>query len=296
MNLSNLFAKGKTWDKHRANADKVSKYYASGSKSYLHRYAERVSTCANWLKFQLVAEKDDLVNLQLSDARFCRVRHCPVCQWRRSLMWKAKAYKIMPKIVAEYPKHRWLFITLTIKNCKIKDLRETLDLMNKSFKRLTELKVWAAKGWIKSVEVTRGSNRLSAHPHLHILAMVPPSYFSHRYISHIKWVELWQKCLRVDYQPVIHVRAIAKHKDPNVIIPEILKYQVKESDLVADRTWFLELTRQLHNTRAIPLGGVLRGYVRELNLEAKELIINNEDVQEETWCFTWNRLGTTTTS
>lgn len=29
-----------------------------------------------------------------------------------------------------------------------------------------------------------------------------------------------------------------------VIIPEILKYQVTESDLVASREWFLDLTRQ----------------------------------------------------
>ena len=72
--------------------------------------------------------------------------------------------------------------------------------------------------------------------------MVPPSYFSHGYLSHAKWVALWQQCLRVDYQPVIHVSAIAKHHDPKAIIPEILKYQVKESDLVGDREWFLELT------------------------------------------------------
>ena len=81
--------------------------------------------------------------------------------------------------------------------------------------------------------------------------MVPPSYFSHGYLSHAKWVALWQQCLRVDYQPVIHVSAIAKHHDPKDLIPEILKYQVKESDLVGDHEWFLELTRQLHKTRAI---------------------------------------------
>ncbi|WP_170869787.1 protein rep, partial [Shigella sonnei] len=26
--------------------------------------------------------------LRLREAHFCRVRHCPVCQWRRSLMWQ----------------------------------------------------------------------------------------------------------------------------------------------------------------------------------------------------------------
>ncbi|MCC5620193.1 protein rep [Nostoc sp. CHAB 5715] len=33
----------------------------------------------------------------------------------------------------------------------------------------------------------------------------------------------------------IHTSAIAKHHNPSLLIPEILKYQVKESDLVGDR-------------------------------------------------------------
>jgi hypothetical protein len=48
----------------------------------------------------------------------------------------------------------------------------------------------------------------------------------------------------VGYQPVVDIRAIKKDQDPEVIIPEILKYQVKEADLVADKEWFLELTRR----------------------------------------------------
>lgn len=292
-NLSDLCPKGKIWDKHRANADIVSEYYTNGGKSNFYRYAQRVSSCSEWLEFVLVPEPvEGLLKLKLSSARFCRVRHCPVCQFRRSLMWKAKAYKIMPKVVADYPKYRWLFITLTVKNCNIEELRTTLEGMNRAFKRLTGLKAWMAKGWVKSVEVTKGRDKLSAHPHLHILAMVQPSYFSHGYISQAKWVELWQKCLRIDYKPVIHIKAIAKQHDLNVTIPEILKYQVKESDLIDERQWFLELTRQLHKTRAVAVGGVLRDYMRELELEVPNLISEDEeanDVDEGSLYFQWKR-------
>ncbi len=207
-------------------------------------------------------------------------------------MWKAKAYKILPHVVDDYPKYRWLFITLTVKNCKIEELRTSLDWINRAFKRLTELKAWPAKGWVKSVEVTKGRHKISAHPHLHILAMVPPSYFSHGYLSQATWVELWQQCLRIDYKPIIDVRAIAKQHDPKVIIPEILKYQVKESDLVADREWFLELTRQLHNTRAVAIGGVLRRYMQELEEEPQDLIGKDEEtdeVDEGSLSFRWKR-------
>ncbi|MDZ8183269.1 MAG: protein rep [Nostoc sp. ChiSLP02] len=293
LSLSNVAPIGKTWDKHRANADKVFQYYAKADEHCFQQYACRVKTCSELLEFQLVPEKSEgILSLKLSDAQFCRVRHCPVCQWRRSLMWKAKAYKILPQVVTDYPKYRWLFVTLTIKNCQIEELRENLDSINKAFKRLTELKVWPAKGWVKSIEVTKAKNGISAHPHLHILAMVPPSYFSHGYLSHTKWVALWQQCLRIDYQPVIHISAIAKHHNPSILIPEILKYQVKESDLVGDREWFLELTRQLHKTRAIAVGGILRQYMRELEEKNQDLINESEKTDEvngESLFFRWER-------
>jgi len=46
--------------------------------------------------------------------------------------------------------------------------------------------------------------------------------------------------------------------------------------LVADREWFLELTRQLHKTRAIATGGVLKQYLRELEQEPEDLIGQEE--------------------
>jgi plasmid rolling circle replication initiator protein Rep len=67
--------------------------------------------------FGLTMQENNSPKLKLQTAKFCRVRHCPVCQWRRSLMWKAKAYKILPRIVEAYPSsYRFLIPTLTIKN------------------------------------------------------------------------------------------------------------------------------------------------------------------------------------
>jgi len=168
QSLSEVSPVGKIWDKHRANTDKVLHYYAKANEHYFQQYAWRMRICSELLKFQLMPEESEgILKLKLLDARFCRVRHCPVChcpvcQWRRSLMWKARAYKILPQVVTDYPKSRWLFVTLTVKNCQIEELRENLDSMNKAFKRFTELKVWPAKGWVKSTEVTkgRGSKRL----------------------------------------------------------------------------------------------------------------------------------------
>lgn len=276
LNLGDLSEKDKVWDKHKANSDKVSDFYQSSS---YNRYSQRINDCSQLLDFKLAPDQQEgVLKLKLSSARFCRVRHCPVCQWRRSMMWKAKAYQLFPKVIADYPAYRWLFLTLTVKNCPIDQLRDTLAWMNKSFTRLSQLKIFPGLGWIKSTEVTKGRDG-NAHPHFHCLIMVPPSYFSGRnYLSQDKWVELWQKSARLDYKPVCHVKAVHKDNDPRVLLPEILKYQVKESDLVADREWFLELTRQLHKTRAVAVGGILRHYMGALEQDPEDLIGKDDDV------------------
>jgi hypothetical protein len=75
-------------------------------------HAERVSLCSPLLEFKLVPDKKTgQQRLKLASAKFCRVRHCPICQWRRSLRWKAKAYENLPKVVADYPDGRWIFLS-----------------------------------------------------------------------------------------------------------------------------------------------------------------------------------------
>jgi plasmid rolling circle replication initiator protein Rep len=264
--LSQISSHDKVWDEHRAAADLVSSFYAG---SDFNNYAIRVSFCSQLLDFRLALTG----GIKLFSSHFCRVRYCPVCQWRRSLMWKAKAHEFLPRLVSDYPRHRWLFLTLTVKNPPIFSLRETVADMNRAFTRLTQLKVWPGVGWIKSLEVTKGKDGpMMAHPHFHVLLMVRPSYFTYGYLPHRDWTALWRQCLRCDYDPGTHLRPLTVHQQPSEIVPEILKYQTKPSDLVADRDWLVELTRQLHKTRAVAVGGVFRSYMRELEEEPQDLI------------------------
>lgn len=148
--------------------------------------------------------------------------------------------------------------------------------MHQSFKRLTKLKIFPAIGWIKSTEVTRGKDG-SAHPHFHCLLMVRSGYFTKNYIKQSEWVELWRKCLRIDYNPILDVQAVRKGNSPAALIPELLKYCTKESDLVADREWFLELTRQMHNARTVATGGLLKDYFSELESDPNDLIGTDQE-------------------
>ena len=288
--LSELSEKDRSWDKHRYSADLVANLYR-GEHDF-DTYAQRMDSCAQFLDFKLVPDRDlGLLQLKLSGARFCRVRNCPICQWRRSLRWKARALRALPLVVNDYPNYRWLFLTLTQKNCLVSDLRETVTEMNKSFKRLTKLKDWSAEGWIKSLEVTRGTDG-RAHPHFHCLLMVAPSYFGFNYINQQEWTELWQRSARLDYKPQVYVRAVAKDCDPTVLIPEILKYSLKESDLYKSREFLLGVTKQLYKMRCISVGGVLRPYMRKLEEEPEDLIgvdgLKTEDeVDEGHLYFEW---------
>lgn len=287
--LSELSPRDEPWDRHRGNADIVAHHYQVGG---MNRYAERVSFCSQLLDFKLVPEQNEgSLRLKLSNAFFCRVRHCPVCQWRRSLRWRAKAMQALPRLVQDYPKLRYLFLTLTLKNCPVQELRATLDHLNYGFRKLSRRKEFPGVGWLKSVEVTQGRDRTTAHPHLHILIAVKPSYFSHGYISQEKWCQLWQDCLKVDYKPILHLKAIKPRDSLQTILNEVIKYQVKEGDLVADPAWFAEMVKQLHGTRAVALGGIFRDYFKALEEEPDDLIGNDgeDDVDEGHLYFGWRR-------
>ena len=277
--LSELSPRDRSWDKHRHSADLVADLYR-GNMAF-DTYAQRMDFCAQILDFKLVSDLDlGELQLKLSAAHFCRVPQCPVCQSRRSLMWKARALRALPLVVRDYPKYRWLFLTLTQKNCSVNELRETVLEMNKSFKRLTMLKQWAVRGWIKSLEITRGRDS-SAHPHFHCLLIVSSTYFKSNYLNYDDWAELWQRAARLDYKPQVSIMAVDKDRDPTILIPEILKYSVKESDLYKSKEFLLGITEQLYKIRRISVGGVLRPYMKKLEEEPEDLIGKNEENENE---------------
>lgn len=291
--LSDVSERDKPWDVHRAESDQIANHFRG---TEFQSYSERITFCSQLLDFRLVPDSNEgAYGLKLASARLCHCRQCMVCTWRRSLMYKARAYKALPEVIADYPTARYLFVTLTAKNCAVTELRDTLKWLNQSFARLTKLKQWPAFGYLKTVEVTRARDRVSAHPHLHILLAVKPSYFGVNYIRKTEWIAIWQKSLRVDYKPILDVQAIKPNESPVALLAEIVKYQTKPNDLIfSDRNWFLEYTRQVHGTKAFALGGVFRKYFRELEREPTDQEMIGEDgdggVDEGHLYFGWKRV------
>lgn len=306
--LSEVSAKDKPWDTHRAAADKVSSLYEG---TMYHRYAERIAGCSPFLDFSFVIDPETgSITLDLANVHFCRVRYCTVCQWRRQLKWRARFFNALPKILTDYPKIRFVFLTLTVKNCPVEELRETLVRMNQAWTRLSQRKQFPALGWLKSVEVTQeydcttplvcsrikgknGSKKRCpncipngyAHPHFHAILAVNPSYFTHGYLSKEKWIQLWRESLRVDYDPSVAVKVVkSTTADPEQLdtelmkgFCEVLKYSLKPDDLIANQQWLLEITAQLHKTRAVAVGGIFRDYISDK--EPEDLITENQELE-----------------
>lgn len=304
--LTEVSPNDKPWDSHKWESRIVSRLY---DRAGLADYSKRVWECSQRLEFALKSDDAGTMKLKLHSTRFCRVRWCPVCLWRKSLMWRARFIKAMPSILADHPRGRFIFLTLTVRNCRLDDLRETLAGMNKAWIRLTQRKNFPAIGWLKSVEVTRGTDG-SAHPHFHCLLMVNEGYFKRGYLSHQAWREMWRDCLRIDYDPMVNVKVVKNRKqkvdksvneivdtqvDVNVDEPvdkkvnnvdsdlmagllEVIKYTTDPDDLVADPDWLKGLTEQMHKTRAIGLGGVFKTYLSED--EPDDLI--HTDLEDET--------------
>lgn len=266
--LSDISVKDKPWDLHRAQADAVQAIYAQ-VREFEH-LAERMSVCSGYLRFAW--EKDFVTGkfgLRLREAHFCRVRYCPLCQWRRALMWLARFYQALPKLESEYPKARWILLTLTVRNCPIEQLRQTLKSMNQAWQRLKARKEFRSiQGWVRTTEVTYNQQTHYAHPHFHTLLMVKPSYFDGlHYISQTRWIDLWREALRVDYKPSVDIRTVKpRGGNPGDIlhagVKEVLKYGIKPADMVENPDWFLELTCQTYKLRFVAAGGVLKDVLK----------------------------------
>ena len=282
--LSDLSPKDKATDDHKAWSETMAAALLSAN---LPKEAARVRDCAEALFFHLLADDNGEIHFKLHSAPYCHYRHCPTCQWRRSLRSKAIVMSALPAILEKHPSARFAMLTLTVRNCHLSELRQTIAAMNKGWKRLLRRDGWPALGWIRAVEVTRGDDD-SAHPHFHALLILPASYFSGQaYIPTREWVQLWRQAMRLNYDPVCDIRQVKakvsaettpEGTDGRLLavqsaVSEVAKYATKATDLLAGGSdWLAEYVAQVHGLKFLTSGGVLKGIFIDQRPEQEDLV------------------------
>ena len=211
-------------------------------------------------------------------------------------MWRSRTIRAMTRILADHPGKRFIYLTLTWKNCELEQLRDSITHANQSWHRLIKRPQFKALGWLRNLEVTR-SPIGEAHPHFHALLMVSPGYFAQDYLNQKDWIALWRSCLRVEYEPSVRVNVVKPRKKSSTCTSEstppidegllkairyTLKYSTKLDDILNTcaselfdmQAWLVGLTEQLHNKRAIATGGIFKKYLSES--DPANLIIDEE--------------------
>lgn len=250
--------KERPWIEHKSNSMLLSESFSRLDK---RNKAENICNCGSFLKFNICPQGHEK---RLSWANFCRVRLCPMCSWRRSLLI-AHQVKSIAHEASQQEKLRWLFLTLTVKNCEGEKLMDTINHLMKSFHRLSKRKVFndsSIRGWFRAFEVTRNFHDGSYHPHFHVLLAVKPSYFngkSKSYMTTTEWGKLWKACLKIDYDPVVHIRVVKNKRD-----------QEKEFKILQSKGI------QLSNNGTFELSGEAVAEMAKYSVKSSDYLIYNE--------------------
>lgn len=235
-----------TWRERKLASIALARVFSDAAVSVpqAERWAERVAGCCDML-----ALREGPAGWYLARGSFCGVRLCPLCQWRRSRIWIAR---LQAALHPDALPGRLLFLTLTVRNCEVENLRSTLDRISKGWSKLRRRAEWPATGYLRSVEITRGADG-TAHPHTHAILHVPSGYFGRAYLKQERWRDLWRDCAGLTYDPVIDVRTV-KGKPLEAVL-ELAKYTVKRADLVNNPDWTIGVAQAIHRTRAVAVGG-----------------------------------------
>ncbi len=283
--LSDISGFDRRWDENYSHGQELAtRLYTCPDDPWMRKLGERVGNCCPWLRMSTTPDPDK--PRRLEETYFCHVRHCPIDAHRRALAYVRRHETAEPELERVYPEHRWVFLTFTLRNCSIWDLRREISNYLTSFRRLRQRRhLWPAVGCARRVEVTYGKDGdpTTAHPHLHALMLVPPDYFTGPdYLDHAAWVDAWQSCARVDYSPGVYVKAIEPRNRRALL--EAFKYLVKPGDLrLAPDAWVWEMVRQVHGLKEIGVCGQaeFRQLYRDEDPDDEELLLAGEGDETE---------------
>lgn len=193
----------------------------------------RMSECSLRLGYKVSVDNA----IKLFNAHFCRDRLCPICMWRLSRRVAWETHQIVEQYTNENPNMVPIMIGLTVRNPKMGELSNMLDVMCHGKSGAWQLlqKWFGRRGltdYIRTLEVTYNYKEQTWHPHLHALFFVPKEYFfkeNKNYISQVALAEYWQRVCNLDYKPIVDIRRVYDKNKPKERIN--LDSDIKAMDL-----------------------------------------------------------------
>lgn len=263
------------WKEKKENNLKMASSYLDAS---IRNKAVRVYQCAKILQFKVTPQ-----GKKLAHAWFCKVRLCPMCNWRRSIKIANQNREIILRANKE-EKLKWLFLTLTTgETVEGKELKKRINHSMEAFNRFMKYKriQHVIRGYFRGLEVTKNKNKY--HPHFHVLLAVKPSYFNNLYITQRDWATLWKKAMKSSSDIIVDVRTVKPNKKHSILtetkvqafegaLQEVSKYPVKDIEILKgnrqeNAVTVYTLDNALSHKRLIGYGGILKDIHKKLKLE-----------------------------
>lgn len=246
--------------------------------------AVAVEQCGTYLEVSTMQDHSE----RITAANFCRQRLCPLCTWRRSARIFAATSQIMDYIDRTDNDHKYLFLTLTVRNCPGDQLAVTLDAMQQAWHRMCCNKAWQRRviGSMRTLEITRNPDDGTYHPHYHVILVVPANYArrsSGLYWDHAAWQRAWAQAARLPYDPMVSIEAVKGGKRRG--IEEMAHYLAKDTEYIIpeDTTATDSIVATLHEAlsgrRLIAYSGIMLQAQRALRIRDPESGDLTDDVR-----------------
>lgn len=278
-------------NKNKVFSNLISDYFSNSNDEILQKKSSRVRNCSN----VIFVGKSQSEDYKIINNNHCNCRECLTCMQRKRKQHFAKFNEVLKLIDKDNINGEFIFLTLTVKNCSVYELRNSINDINKAFnlfikyQRINKFLL----GYVRAIEVTKEKNSIDfSHPHIHALLFVDKTYFySRNRISTKEFSNLWKKALKVDYNPIVDVRKIydknlndKNYYDEEEIKKntlfysclEVFKYQTKADDLLYDKLYTVEQSKQLNKVRNVVFGKLFKDYLRMV----KDSYIKQEIVDE----------------
>lgn len=209
------------------------KMYRAG----LRDRAARMYQCSDYITERINPQTGEVIT---DTAQLCKDRLCPICNWRLSLRRFTEMMAVLNVLKEDIIKYDYkvAFLTLTVKNVELPDLRKCIDTYAKAWHNMSRREIFrGVVGWSRSLEITYNREKNTYHPHYHIILIWEKEAYTEMAGKIMQ--QAWKHAYKCDYDPIIDIReAYTKNDVPTdnteAVVKaavEAFKYSVKDKAL-----------------------------------------------------------------